>query len=366
MPKSDQSTDRLNVHHIATGGTLDSTWDPPADTSVPLKESIVPHYIKDVARFHGGFTSETIFLKDSRQVTRSDRLQITNQVIESGAQNILCTTGTFLMPDIGKSLASHPSEDLFKHLERKAVLTGALKPIQGYTLSDGPFNLGMSLAIMEQDFDYTTLIVMNGSCFPAEHVTKDLTTAKFNFDAGPDLLPFDNFFLIPLGGTIDFQLSGLDTMVPRSSSIVPTYLRDHVRVNRAFSSTTPFIKDSRKLTKDDLRKVTDLVNSVENNNILITMGLYHMWDVYDFLLENCKEALKVKRVMITGSRLPLEGVDFSDAGFNIGYALGMVEFLPPGAYVSVCGKVLTQGEDIFRLVFHEDEQEQLKEMKVVD
>lgn len=361
----EKSLDKPHVHHIATGGTLDSIWDPPSDTSIPLKSSIVPKYLKETARYYGEVTHETLFLKDSRKVDRAHREKITNEVIESGAQRVLCTTGTFLMPDIGKSIASHPSEDLFKKLNRKAVLTGALKPITGYTLSDGPFNLGMSMAIFEHDFDYTTLIVMNGSCFPAEHVTKDLTTAKFNFDAGPDLLPFDTFFLIPLGGTIDFECDGLDSFRPRQSSIIPDYLRDHVRINRDFSSTTPFIKDSRDLSNEDLRTIAELVSSVSQNNVLITMGMYRMWDVYDYLTTTCKEVLKEKRVVITASRIPLSITDYSDAGFNIGYSLGKIEFMNPGVYVSICGKVLDQGEDIFRLSYTEDELVKLEEQKVI-
>jgi hypothetical protein len=55
------------ISHYATGGTLDSVWDPVADTARPANGTCVERYLRDVARIPA-VESETIVIKASIHV----------------------------------------------------------------------------------------------------------------------------------------------------------------------------------------------------------------------------------------------------------------------------------------------------------
>ena len=152
------------IFHLATGGTIDSYWNAPSDTALPNRETVVERYLREAVRFRG-VASETLFMKDSRQVTPAMQDQAADRIAEVPYDRMLVTSGTYLMPDIGRTIKRHPGvKGTFDSLDRRLVLTGSGKPMHEFLRSDGGFNLGMSVAVLEEDTVDRVTAVMNGGC----------------------------------------------------------------------------------------------------------------------------------------------------------------------------------------------------------
>ncbi|QQR83689.1 asparaginase [Candidatus Peregrinibacteria bacterium] len=344
------------ILHLATGGTIDSHWDAAKDTAVPNSVTFIPGYLAAV-RCRRQIESRTLFMKDSREVNRSDREGISNAVAETPFNRLLMTSGTYLMPDFARMIMLHPAANSFDRLDRRVVFTGSLVPMQNFMLSDGGFNLGMSMAILEQGTLARVNVVMNGGCFEATQLQKDLTSATFD---GPDQIPYDQFDLIVVGGSIDFAMDGLDGFAPEPESKIPSYLRSRVKMRHPFNAVNPFIKDSRMLSDEDKSLVLEMISRAQSHLILITMGIYKMRDMQAFLREKLGDG-HGKTIMITGSRLPLALGDKTDAPFNLGYSLGKIGFVGPGVHISINGHHVQDDEDINRLVYTPEEIARIKQ-----
>lgn len=120
-----------------------------------------------------------------------------------------------------------------------------------------------------------------------------------------------------------------------------------MRLYDRFEFTEVCMKDSRELTKKDLRNVLVAVEKSKAQKILITHGTYTMPDTARYLTKNLKR--DDQTVVITGSMIPLEGFSPSDAGFNLGYSLAQVKTLLPGVYVCMNGRVFDPDEVIKQL-----------------
>lgn len=49
-------------------------------------------------------------------------------------------------------------------------------------------------------------------------------------------------------------------------------------------------------------------------------------------------------IILTGSMIPIQGFSPSDAGFNLGFALGQLNYLPDGIYVCMNGTIFNPQE----------------------
>ncbi len=154
------------------GGTIDSFYDGTIDTVKPLKNSIIPDYIRGVKpNFKPKFTQ--VVMKDSRDLTAKD-LQRMKQVIEkSPCQKIIVTHGTYSMPDSARYLNSKT-----KRKDQTIIFTGALVPITGNVYSDAPFNLGYSVAKV-QELPAGVYVSFNGSIFSPDEVAKQIGKGKY-------------------------------------------------------------------------------------------------------------------------------------------------------------------------------------------
>jgi L-asparaginase len=304
--------------------------------------------------------------QDSREISMTERADVANRVAESLRRRVLLTVGTYLMPDIAREVTNHAMAQYFKEHGKKVVLTGSLKPLTGYLESDAGFNMGMSVAVLHHETRSGIFIVMNGSCFFAETVRKDPNAAKFHGSDGSDAFNFDGFDLVTAGGTMDFEFDGLDGLRPAGSSFVPRYLRDEVRINRPFSALSPFVKDSRDLTNPDLDLVAKMVRESKRKEVLVTMGAYKLDEMRQHLMDVLGDEAGGKRVMITGSRLPLGLSDRTDAPFQLGYALGAMNYVDPGVHIAVNGQVLGDEDNSVHIVFTPDEISTLVERGIIE
>ena len=148
------------------------------------------------------------------------------------------------------------------------------------------------------------------------------------------------------GGTIDSVWNGAkDTVTVSEHSILPEYFKN-IQKNLKFYDKLLFteicMKDSRDIVEEDRKNILKVIEESESTKIIITHGTYTMPDTARYLKENLKR--KDQKIILTGSMVPIQGFDFSDGPFNLGYALREVQTLPVGIYVCMNTRVFTPEE----------------------
>ena len=140
------------------------------------------------------------------------------------------------------------------------------------------------------------------------------------------------------GGTIDSYYEGSqDTAVPLKHSIVPSYFKK-LKLYDTVKFTELCMKDSRSITVADRRRLVRIITQSSSRYILVTHGTYTM-PVTARYIEDHLPANNRKTIILTGSMIPMDGFTFSDAGFNLGYAIGNFQFAKSGVYVAMNGKL---------------------------
>ena len=160
------------IHVILTGGTIDSYYEGAKDSVIPNKISVIPDVLKGF-RLADKITSTQVCMKDSRDLTDSDRKKILDAVQKSAHDKIIITHGTYTMPDTARYLKAHLSPS-----DKTIVLTGSFIPIHGFAPSDGTFNLGYALAVVKT-LPPGIYVTMNGKVFNPEDVLKNLSEGTF-------------------------------------------------------------------------------------------------------------------------------------------------------------------------------------------
>ncbi len=161
-----------SIHFIITGGTIDSYYDGSKDTAVPNKESIIPSFIESLKLYcDSDFT--TVCLKDSRALTMEDLTNIVKTVENSPHNRVIITHGTYTMPDSARFLKGNLTRK-----DQTIIFTASAIPIQGFSPSDGPFNLGYANAKLE-DLAPGIYVAINGKVFSPEEVIKIISEARF-------------------------------------------------------------------------------------------------------------------------------------------------------------------------------------------
>lgn len=112
-------------------------------------------------------------MKDSRAMNQHDMENILKVIQNSPHKKIIITHGTYAMPDTAKYLKSG-----LKRNDQTIVFTGSLIPLIGFAPSDAPFNLGYSVAKV-QELKPGIYVCMNGRIFSPEEVVKLLYEGRF-------------------------------------------------------------------------------------------------------------------------------------------------------------------------------------------
>ncbi|MFH1520230.1 MAG: asparaginase domain-containing protein [Candidatus Micrarchaeota archaeon] len=143
--------------------------------------------------------------------------------------------------------------------------------------------------------------------------------------------------IIITGGTIDSSFNpAKDTVEIGQKTLVLEYLRS-LQLHNELESTVVFMKDSREIRYQDRTKLLQVVKKSPHKLILITHGTYTMPDTAQYLKDHLPK--NNKTIVLTGSMIPLKGFDFSDASFNLGYAIANLQMLKSGVYICMNGKV---------------------------
>ncbi len=139
---------------------------------------------------------------------------------------------------------------------------------------------------------------------------------------------------IQTGGTIDKDYPLLTRGYPFEIT-EPAVQRILENINPAFDfEILPLLqKDSLDLTEEDREKILQACIDSAVNKIIITHGT-------DTIIETAQKLSQVKDkvIILTGAMRP-ERFSNSDAGFNIGVAIGAINVLDNGIYIAMNGKI---------------------------
>lgn len=140
-----------------------------------------------------------------------------------------------------------------------------------------------------------------------------------------------------MGGTIDKiyfdDLSDYVVGEPQAGEILK-----EAQAAFEFSVNEVLRKDSLHLTDEDRALLRERIAADPCPLILVTHGTDTMAETAKALM-----GLPEKVIVFTGALSPAR-FKGSDAGFNIGCAVGAVQSLPPGVYISMNGVVFEAGK----------------------
>lgn len=145
-----------------------------------------------------------------------------------------------------------------------------------------------------------------------------------------------NIFLT--GGTImktyDLRTGSVSNNNPLDVARMHAYLTDVARVsNIPFYLTGVFSKDSNEITQQNILTLkSHLIDSDARINIVI-IGTDRMADIARTI-----GVIDDKTIIFVGAMIPMDFHN-SDAGFNLGFVFGCVNYLPSGTYIAMNSQV---------------------------
>ena len=153
--------------------------------------------------------------------------------------------------------------------------------------------------------------------------------------------------IIKMGGTIEFKDPGYETInqqMMKMDTTIDSYLKNMVKPHFTYSLDTICEKDSREITEDDLQKLARSIENSPHVNILVTHGTFTMAKTAQYLDTYFSDKNLQKKIIITGSMVPIVGFSISDAAFNLGYSIASFDHLENGVYMSINGGIFKSGE----------------------
>jgi L-asparaginase len=109
---------------------------------------------------------------------------------------------------------------------------------------------------------------------------------------------------------------------------------NQANVTISFEVTTIMRKDSLDMTDADRAEIAEHVQGTDCERVLVTHGT----DTMVRTAQTLQQCVTDKTVVFVGSLNPAL-FKSSDAVFNVGFALGALEALPPGIYIAMNGQI---------------------------
>ncbi len=159
-----------SIQLLITGGTLDKDYQ--ATTGELVFTDTHIHELLTEANSTLNLIPKTLMLKDSLEMTESDRETIAQACIQSPQKQIVITHGTDTMTETALYLSK-----VTELRNKTIVLTGAMRP---YKLgrSDASFNIASALMSVQLAKN-GVYITMNGRLFNANNVIKNRLLGQF-------------------------------------------------------------------------------------------------------------------------------------------------------------------------------------------
>ena len=142
----------------------------------------------------------------------------------------------------------------------------------------------------------------------------------------------ESILILTTGGTIDkVYFDARSTYSVGDPQI--TEILQIVGVTCPYTIGTLMAKDSMDLTPQDRNVIKRRVQQADEHRVLITHGT-------DTMIETARHLSDIpeKTIVLVGALMPAR-FKFTDAEFNIGFALAAVQALPYGAYLAMNGRI---------------------------
>ncbi|HUQ51629.1 MAG TPA: asparaginase domain-containing protein [Gammaproteobacteria bacterium] len=138
--------------------------------------------------------------------------------------------------------------------------------------------------------------------------------------------------VLTTGGTIDKVYFDANSEFQVGSSMIAELLKE-AHVTAKVTIEPVLAKDSLDLTDADRQLIRERAIACPVERILITHGT-------DTMVETGRALAGVaaKTIVLTGSMQPAR-FRSTDAVFNVGFALGALQSLPPGVYIAINGRI---------------------------
>lgn len=138
--------------------------------------------------------------------------------------------------------------------------------------------------------------------------------------------------IIATGGTIDKIYFDAKSSFQVGDPTAPMVLEE-ANITVEYEVQSLLRKDSLEMTDADRALIRYAVEASEPARIVITHGT-------DTMIQTARALAGIpgKTVVLTGSMQPAR-LRFTDAIFNIGFALAAVQTLPPGVYIGMNGRI---------------------------
>ena len=152
--------------------------------------------------------------------------------------------------------------------------------------------------------------------------------------------------IIKMGGTIEFRDPAYQKInnLMRLDATVDNYLKNLVKPHFRYEIETVCNKDSREIVAADLKRLARAIRASRHENILITHGTFTMTATAKFLEKQLLKDASGKKIIITGSMIPVIGFPISDAPFNLGFSIAAFRAVAPGVYISINGGIFKSRE----------------------
>lgn len=141
--------------------------------------------------------------------------------------------------------------------------------------------------------------------------------------------------IIVTGGTFDKKYDEIEGQLTFKESQLPKILRQ-VRVTVPITFEINQLVDSLYMTAEDRQSILSACQASKEDQIIITHGTDTMVDTAQIL----GQAELNKSIVLTGAMIPYS-VFGSDALFNLGSSVSVVQLLPVGVYVVMNGRVFS-------------------------
>lgn len=137
------------------------------------------------------------------------------------------------------------------------------------------------------------------------------------------------------GGTIDCEKIESDSRYVFGNTHIPEIL-EHGKNEASVETEVVMMKDSLLMTDADRQIICQHCQKVAENKIIITHGTDTMVETAKYIAQNGTGG---KTIVLVGAMVPYLSQDKSDALFNVGCAVGAVQALGEGVFITMNGKI---------------------------
>lgn len=146
-----------------------------------------------------------------------------------------------------------------------------------------------------------------------------------------------SILVITTGGTIDKVYFDAASEFQVGDSAVHEIFKE-ANVNFEYEIQPLMRKDSLEMTDADRQSILAAVTASRHDRILVTHGTDTMAATAEVL-----KAATGKTIVLTGAMQPAR-LRYTDAIFNIGFAVASLQSLPSGVYICMNGQIFAAGQ----------------------